>query len=104
LGTLDVPHEHLGDAIQQYGQFLASTDGYGKRLFTFNKPNKSTVPKVNFHDISFWILAAGEGSSAKTYAQAWDSAILFHNAYRKSLAIDDWNKFVKAAAIAQRKK
>jgi hypothetical protein len=104
LGAFNVPPEHLGDAIQQYGRFLTPEGRYGEAIFAFKKPDKSSVPRVTLHDITFWIMTADEQSPAKHYAKAWDITIESNLAYHRTLNFSDWDKFVQAAIAVQIKR
>jgi hypothetical protein len=104
LGAVNVRDEDLGDYIKTYGRYLEDKNGHGSQPFNYNKSMIASFPKVTFHDLTRWILTSGENTSAKRHAKAWDNAIQLHVAYRRSLTVSDWDKFVQAAATLQIKK
>jgi hypothetical protein len=89
----------------QYGRYLTASDDYGTKPFVFKKSsNISSIPKVTFQELTFWILMSGRDSNARRHAQAWDNAIRLNVAHRRSLTLPDWDKFLQAAAVLQFKK
>jgi hypothetical protein len=90
-------YANLGEWIYQYFQFMSS--GYGSRTFTYAKSNNWSGPTITFNELTIWILASAEGSPARTYANAWDKAVLAYIRYTNSVQVEDWNKFVQTVKV-----
>ncbi|KAI4955131.1 hypothetical protein J4E91_000988 [Alternaria rosae] len=102
LRAAPIGNDKLGDAIRQYGQYLAGTGGYGIKSFGYNTAAySSSSPNVTFHKLTRWILASDENSTAKRHAKAWDKAISLVVLQRKSLTGEDWKNVLDALAAIQ---
>lgn len=105
LRALPKDDRHLGNALRQYGQYLAEENGHGSRKFVYKpKEGHDSFPTLTFHELTRWILTSGPQSSAKRHANDWDTAILHRVAHRKTLIPDYWDNFTEAATAMQLKK
>ncbi|KAL1800388.1 hypothetical protein ACET3X_000730 [Alternaria dauci] len=98
-------NKDAGDVLREYGQYITADDGYGQQNFHYDPGNGSpSSPTLTFHELTRWIIASDEESSAKRHAKAWDEVIMTRVTHRETPRLSDWDKFIQAAAAAQLKK